>query len=978
MSPIGGAELCDAFGTEPRCGRYAFESKTEAIVEARDGNVKSNPWFKSPSLNKDLIERIHRVRLVTKSRDQGWATSVSSGNWTWFELGIAKSNDTSNGRVELRWTSHENRFLTNGQGWREGNIFNRHHDLLKSLEDGDSIEVRVCARFRDWKNHAEKGYLVLDIGCETFNRKPFIFSQPNPVRFLDVLLSEPDRSALLQFLGGDHNQWKVLQTPTGPSARTGEAIVLASNTETNRILHINTPYGSDLRTTQDSENTSSMPRLDVIDADDLRREGFNIHRLSWDQTVEDIWNLKIKYPFHLLIRLGCEGAIYQRPGEYDHPLLIYEPESVEGHFLQSYSDRNLEFLAVDRETLKAELKTAWIAGLTASLAKESDCSIKKLCETQIKEAVTTGLSWSRRVAAIKYPKVKARKPGKPTWHNIKYESDADPVLMPVPVSGLEENAKSSLIFKSLPYEPKLAARDIVKKGLRDVLPFIPTARFGDLVAADRDEVDGFRKIANAIEVYLGENKTKPKPLSIAVFGQPGSGKSFGVKHVIRTILKSHGRATSELEFNLSQFQEESNLQTAFETIRDESMSGKMPIVFFDEFDATFKQQPLYWLSHFLAPIEDGISLLGDKRRALGKAIYIFIGGTEKTFTAFKDRAGQQDASSNVNTSIVATSLKSFLPSDLSSLVDMEPLSYTLSPSWDYSTLQGIFYQIRDFTSSGKIPIVFFRDFDTDLQSEPLGWLKYFLAPMQDGKFFDNGHYRPLGRAIFVFVGSASSVFMPVTGDTDVPVPVGFKNAKGPDFVSRLRGYVKEGYGNERFSSLKNVVTGYAARKSESKPLSLAVFGAATNRQRFTDGMGGSVDIRGLNQTDERDEMYTVRRAIVLRSMLERLGPSSEQPIQIEDGVLSALLYVPEFRHNARSLEAIIAMSSTSPGQTLGVNDLPPNDQLELHVDTEKFHRIRIAGHKEVRSQPDIELRKRYADIEWLKRTIGRNDNPENL
>ncbi len=32
----------------------------------------------------------------------------------------------------------------------------------------------------------------------------------------------------------------------------------------------------------------------------------------------------------------------------------------------------------------------------------------------------------------------------------------------------------------------------------------------------------------------------------------------------------------------------------------------------------------------------------------------------------------------------------------------------------------------------RIPLVFWDEFDTSLDGRPLGWLRYFLAPMQDG------------------------------------------------------------------------------------------------------------------------------------------------------------------------------------------------------------------------------------------------------
>ena len=51
-----------------------------------------------------------------------------------------------------------------------------------------------------------------------------------------------------------------------------------------------------------------------------------------------------------------------------------------------------------------------------------------------------------------------------------------------------------------------------------------------------------------------------------------------------------------------------------------------------------------------------------------------------------------------------------------------------------------------------IPLVFWDEFDTSLDQTPLGWLRYFLAPMQDGSFLEGQVTHPIGRAIFVFAG----------------------------------------------------------------------------------------------------------------------------------------------------------------------------------------------------------------------------------
>ena len=68
--------------------------------------------------------------------------------------------------------------------------------------------------------------------------------------------------------------------------------------------------------------------------------------------------------------------------------------------------------------------------------------------------------------------------------------------------------------------------------------------------------------------------------------------------------------------------------------------------------------------------------------------------------------------------------------------------------------------------------------------------------MQDGVFRVGGSLHPIGKAIFVFAGGTSSTYQQFCGEEIEDATEykrftnEFKDAKGPDFISRLRGYVK--------------------------------------------------------------------------------------------------------------------------------------------------------------------------------------------
>lgn len=294
---------------------------------------------------------------------------------------------------------------------------------------------------------------------------------------------------------------------------------------------------------------------------------------------------------------------------------------------------------------------------------------------------------------------------------------------------------------------------------------MPIAQFGKLKTVDRTEIEGYRSIKNLILEYVSSQNTV-RPLSIAVFGTPGSGKSFGVSEVASSIAP---KLIEKLSFNLSQFKTLSDLFVSFHKVRDLSLEGKVPLVFFDEFDSDFE---------------------------------------------------------------------------------------------------------------GK-----------------LGWLKYFLAPMQDGVFREGDSIHPIGKAIFVFAGGTSSTFKEFCGE-DINIENEykkffreFKSAKGPDFLSRLRGYV---------------------------------------------------NILGPNQTDgEWDQLYIIRRAMLLRSLLEMKTPyliNERGEAQIDNGVLRALLKVSEYKHESRSMEAILEMSILTNAKKWEQSHLPSKEQLMLHVDAEQFSR----------------------------------------
>ena len=292
---------------------------------------------------------------------------------------------------------------------------------------------------------------------------------------------------------------------------------------------------------------------------------------------------------------------------------------------------------------------------------------------------------------------------------------------------------------------------------------LPYREFGKIKTVDRWEIDSFSSIQALMASYRDYKEWK-RPLSIAVFGPPGSGKSFTTQQILESVDK--GAAKEQLEFNVAQFTSLKDLATAFHQARDYAVEKGIPLVIFDEFD-----------------------------------------------TKFNDR--------------------------------------------------------------------------------PLGWLQYFLQPMQDGKFMDGDRTYKIGRAIFVFSGGTAHSFREFS--VERKDAESFRAAKGPDFVSRLQGHL---------------------------------------------------DIQRIDSDGPVTKLLMFRRAILLRSLLEKnLGiiiddKEIDKVARIDEGVIDGFLQIPRYEHGLRSMEAIVQMATISLAtRRFQVASLPPPDQLDKHVNAECFLRF---------------------------------------
>ena len=304
------------------------------------------------------------------------------------------------------------------------------------------------------------------------------------------------------------------------------------------------------------------------------------------------------------------------------------------------------------------------------------------------------------------------------------------------------------------------AQKIVISGAEELYTHVPFCRYGQLTTVDKDEIENYSTIKLLLDDYIyrydhSEGTDMPRPLSIAIFGAPGSGKSFGVKQ----IAKSCGRFLIS-SINLSQLNSPTEL---FESLHEALQRGK-----------------------------------------------------------------------------------------------------------------------------NEIPLVFFDEFDAELSGTPLGWLKYFLSPMQDGEYTVNGKHFQVNGAVFAFAGATASSFPEFIPESEEDTAA-FRAVKGTDFASRLKGIL---------------------------------------------------NIKGPNPNTVTDRSHVIRRAILMRSQLthhiSRIYDEKSGVVHISKALLAALLTVSEYRHGSRSLEFILDMSRLSEVSRFTSSCLPIAEQMDLHLDVEDF------------------------------------------
>jgi hypothetical protein len=499
---------------------------------------------------------------------------------------------------------------------------------------------QVWAKFKEKENNDEYEVWRVDnfLGCENVKEKDSTkFTTPLKEFKIPVVLDVVLIDDLSLYFAEDEKAVKSLL----PFLMKAANIILKTHSHR---------YNSRLWQLLEEENLLSKTTV-VTTAESLRQGGAYISRgLSWDSTIENTAR-ELNSGYYADIFAKCKRIIilYDKFG-----IASFTTESQEKHF--PGTDLTSGKLAFERFVFDTQnYEASWIHSLQGNMygalsilataatliddEKAASSFIYKLALHSIQHFIKTGggrniilkvneandqiHKWFTNHSQVNLDRFCSAFPR--YYHNFNFGLYSD-----------EQSFHSNLLLDHAGNTPECLyakACEIVMRGPEKALGPVPMANYGKYKTYDREEIERINSIKNLISIYRLHTWDK-RPLSFAVFGAPGSGKSFAIKQVLQTIFKE---SNEHLVFNLTQMTSPRDLLDALHIIQDCTVKGDLPLVFWDEFDTEENK----WLKDFLAPMQDGEFVDGSVIHPIGRAIFVFAGGTSESFADYEKKVSDQ-------------------------------------------------------------------------------------------------------------------------------------------------------------------------------------------------------------------------------------------------------------------------------------------------------------------------------------------------
>lgn len=259
-----------------------------------------------------------------------------------------------------------------------------------------------------------------------------------------------------------------------------------------------------------------------------------------------------------------------------------------------------------------------VAGGIVFVSSLSNIFLKK---DSIDDCVKMGLARARQVVIEGYvgPEEKEDKLIPPDKTNLPINALRDPII----INDIVE-------YNMIPPKGDWYTTTTIITGNDKALREKTVFTLGKLVTTSPDYARTLLGLSSRLGNHLKNGKGV---FSFSIFGSPGSGKSF-VAEQLANAADTSGTHFKEIAFNLSQLNEPSRLVDAFTKIQSIGLSGKIPFVLWDEFDTFYSGNKAGWISSFLMPMQDSSFFDGMTTQALGKCVFVFIGGLFKDDTEF--------------------------------------------------------------------------------------------------------------------------------------------------------------------------------------------------------------------------------------------------------------------------------------------------------------------------------------------------------